>query len=69
MCFEKCGFDTVGKQPLENNSDNEDDDIRLAQLARPQAMVAAFIKSLTMRYRGQRQQPGRLGKAPTGHSC
>jgi len=39
----------MGKQPLENDSDNEDDDIRLAQLARAQAMVAAFRKSLTRR--------------------
>jgi len=31
-CFEKCGFDKVGEQPLENDSDNEeDDDIPLAQ--------------------------------------
>ena len=48
-CFEKCGFDTVGKQPLENDSDNEDDDIRLAQLARAQAKGAAFRTSSTRR--------------------
>ena len=31
-CFKKCGFDKVGEQPLENGSDNEeDDDTPLAQ--------------------------------------
>jgi len=61
-CFEKFGFDKVGEQPLENDSDNEDDGI-------PPRTVSTCIGDLRLQSsgnrqqgrRGQRQQPGRLG--------
>ena len=46
-CFEKCGFDKVGEQPLENDSENEeDDDIPLAQLARAQAIYGCSLQDI-----------------------